>query len=58
MTSSDDQPETPDYFRQLADPWRAMTEMWVSWSEASQAAFKERGEKAGELLTRVGQALR
>jgi Poly(R)-hydroxyalkanoic acid synthase subunit (PHA_synth_III_E) len=53
MNSSDHQPETPDYFRQFADPWRAMTEMWASWSEASQAAFKERGEKAGELLTRA-----
>jgi hypothetical protein len=53
MNSSDHQPETPVYFRQFADPWRAMTEMWASWSEASQAAFKERGEKAGELLTRA-----
>ena len=53
MNSSDDQSEIPDYFRQLADPWRAMAEMWASWSEVSQAAFRERGEKTGELLTRA-----
>ena len=53
MNSSDEQSEAPDYFRQLAEPWRAMAEMWVSWSEASQAAFRERGEKASELLTRA-----
>src|SRR5215471_12486044 len=53
MNSSKHQSEAPDYFRQLAEPWRAMAEMWVSWSEASQAAFRARGEKASELLTRA-----
>ena len=53
MNSSKHQSEIPDYLRQLADPWRAMTDMWVSWSEAIQAGFKERGEKASELLTRA-----